>query len=269
MVRKTKNRYNELTGKEWLQYSFSLWHDIRKLNGEKALQHPAMFPIQLSSRIIDIYTKEDDVVLDPFMGMGSTLLSAYEKQRFGIGFELSKDFAAIARTRIKEMKTNISSSCRVDPKIHVTDSRNLLRHVDSVSIDLCVTSPPYWDVLNMKRSADKKEIVNYSDSNTDLGNINDYDSFLIALQGIFANVFKALKVKGHCVVVLMDIRKKDKFYPFHSDLARKMEEIGFTFEDIIIWDRQHEYNNMRPLGYPYVFRINKVHEYILIFRKRG
>ena len=121
----------------------------------------------------------------------------------------------------------------------------------------------------MKRSADNKEIINYSDSNVDLGNINDYELFLTELQGIFAKVFKALKVKGHCVVVLMDIRKKDKFYSLHSDLAMKMEEIGFTFEDIIIWDRQHEYNNMRPLGYPYVFRVNKVHEYILIFRKRG
>ena len=269
MVNKTSNRYNELTGKEWLQYSFSLWKDIRKLNGEKALKHPAMFPSQLSSRIIDIYTKKNDVVLDPFMGIGSTLLSAYEKQRSGIGFELSKEFADIARKRIKELTSTTPSSKRLVPKIHVTDSRNLLKHVDNESVDLCVTSPPYWDVLNMKRSADKKEITNYGNSNVDLGNINDYEAFLTELKCVFSEVYEALKAKGHCVVVLMDIRKKDKFYPFHSDLAKKMEEIGFVFEDIIIWDRQHEYNNMKPLGYPYVFRVNKVHEYILIFRKRG
>jgi hypothetical protein len=65
----------------------------------------------------------------------------------------------------------------------------------------------------------------------------------------------------------MDIRKKSKFYPFHMDIVKLMGDIGFNFEDTIIWDRQHEYNNMRPLGYPYVFRVNKVHEYILIFRK--
>ena len=203
------------------------------------------------------------------MGTGSTLLSAYQRKRFGIGFELSEHFASIARLRIKEMKKSIPSSGRVNPKIYVTDSRNLLKHIEPKSVDLCITSPPYWNILNMRRSADKKEIVNYSDSNADLGNINNYESFLRELQGVFAKVFKALKVAGHCVVVLMDIRKKDKFYPFHSDLARKMEEIGFTHEDIIIWDRQHEYSNMRPLGYPYVFRVNKVHEYILIFRKRS
>ena len=65
----------------------------------------------------------------------------------------------------------------------------------------------------------------------------------------------------------MDIRKKNIFYPLHSDIAMEMQKIGFIYDDIIIWDRQHEYNNMRPLGYPYKFRINKVHEYILIFIK--
>jgi len=65
----------------------------------------------------------------------------------------------------------------------------------------------------------------------------------------------------------MDIRKKNRFYPYHADFAQRMEEIGFVFDDLIIWDRRHEYNNLRPLGYPSVFRINKVHEFILIFQK--
>ena len=66
----------------------------------------------------------------------------------------------------------------------------------------------------------------------------------------------------------MDIRKKSQFYPLHSDLAYKLREVGFLFDDLIIWDRQSDYNNMRPLGYPYRFRINKVHEYILIMYKK-
>jgi DNA modification methylase len=66
----------------------------------------------------------------------------------------------------------------------------------------------------------------------------------------------------------MDLRKGSVFYPFHWDLTKKMQDIGFTLNDIIIWDRQKEYNNMRPLGYPYSFIVNKVHEYVLIFKKR-
>ncbi len=164
MVEKTSNRYSELSGKEWLQYSFSIWRDINKNNSERILKHPAMFPAQLASRIIDIYTKKNDAVLDPFAGTGSTLLSAYEKQRAGIGFELSKAFADIACERIEKMKSEISHSERRMPKIYTADARHLLKHIDSESIDLCVTSPPYWDILNMRRSADRKEIVNYGDS---------------------------------------------------------------------------------------------------------
>ena len=65
----------------------------------------------------------------------------------------------------------------------------------------------------------------------------------------------------------MDLRKKDKFFPFHFDTIQFMTDIGFTLDDIINWDRRQEYNNLRPLGYPYVFRINKIHEFILIFKK--
>lgn len=65
----------------------------------------------------------------------------------------------------------------------------------------------------------------------------------------------------------MDLRKKDRFYPFHADLSARLVETGFILDDTIIWDRGHEYNNLRPLGYPSVFRVNKVHEFILIFRR--
>lgn len=265
MVEKSASRYNELTGKEWLQYSFSIWRDIRKQNEEKQLKHPAMFPLQLSDRVIDIFTKKKDVVLDPFMGTGSTIVAAYQKQRLGIGFELSKEYVAITNKRLKELKKNDGM---VAPHIFNKDSRLLLEDIGKGSVSLCMTSPPYWDILNMRRTADGKKTVNYGGDKTDLGNIADYNSFLNELKTIFSGVFQCLKANGHCVVVLMDLRKKDQFYSFHSDFADRMKEIGFSFEDIVIWDRQHEYNNMKPLGYPYVFRVNKVHEYILVFKKR-
>ena len=67
----------------------------------------------------------------------------------------------------------------------------------------------------------------------------------------------------------MDIRKQEKFYPYHADLTARLcrDDVGFLLDDIVIWDRRQEYNNLRPLGYPTTFRINKVHEYILIFQK--
>ena len=88
------------------------------------------------------------------------------------------------------------------------------------------------------------------------------------LKAIFEKVYIALKPGKRCVVIVMDIRQGSKFIPFHIDICRMMKDIGFVLEDIIIWNRGKEYNNLRPLGYPYVFIVNKVHEYILIFKKQ-
>lgn len=265
-------RLNELTGKEWLQNSFSIWRDIKKTTEEKNLKHPALFPTQLTERIIRIFTKSDMTVLDPFLGTGSTVISAARAGRKGIGFELSEEFYNIAVNRLNEQQLSLFDEETeverfIEPTIYNQDCRTIKDVVEPGSVDLCVTSPPYWDILNMKRTSDKKEIINYSNSETDLGNIADYHQFLDELMVIFKQVYDAIKPGGYCVVVVMDIRKKSIFYPFHSDLATKMQEMGFKYDDIVIWDRQHEYNNMKPLGYPYKYRINKVHEYVLIFSK--
>ncbi|TET07221.1 MAG: site-specific DNA-methyltransferase [Candidatus Atribacteria bacterium] len=260
-------RINKLNGKEWLKHSFSIWKDIQKNKEEWALKHPAMFPIMLAERLINIFTNsEKQVVLDPFMGSGSTLIAAQNKGLKGVGFEINKEYISMAKNRLDNIYRTIFTG-KSNYEIINNSAIDLDKHLSANSIDLTITSPPYWDVLNRKRSADRKSIRSYSNSNVDFGNINNYDKFLSALQDVFKKVYIITKLKRYCIVILMDIRKKSNFYPFHSDLAKKMNEINFTLKDIIIWDRQKEYNNMRPLGYPYSFVVNKVHEYILIFQK--
>jgi DNA modification methylase len=261
-------KINKLNGKEWLQYSFSIWKDIQKNKEEWALKHPAMFPIMLVERIIDILTNsKNQVILDPFMGSGSTLIAAQNKGLKGIGFEINKEYVAMAKNRLENVyRTMFNKDTKY--KIINDSAENIDKYLSPNSVDLTVTSPPYWDILNRKRSADRKAIRNYSNSKIDLGNIDDYNRFLSSLQNIFKKVYLVTKPKRYCIVIVMDIRKNSTFYPFHSDLAKKMDEINFSLQDIIIWDRQKEYNNLRPLGYPYSFVVNKVHEYILIFKKK-
>jgi len=255
----------QLDGKTWLQYSISIWSDIRKSNEEIALKHPALFPVMLAKRLISIYSYKNDKILDPFSGVGSTLVAAQSLQRYSYGIELSEEYVKKykKRTAIKEIFTSLKH----EPVIIQDDANNLLKYIKEKSIKLTITSPPYWDILNQKRTADYKRIRKYSDNKLDLGNIESYEEFIKALKNIFAKVYKVTKKNGFCCIILMDLRKRDKFYPFHVDTIKFMTEIGFTLDDIIIWDRRQEYNNLRPLGYPYVFRINKVHEYILIFKK--
>jgi len=261
-----RRRANALDGKAWTRYSISVWSDIKKTAEENALKHPAMFPITLAQRVIQCFMSPDDqVVLDPFLGVGSTVLAAEIEDKTGIGIELSSEFAAVARRRLHDQPSLFREEVRA--KIIEDDARNLLQHVGKSSVDLIVTSPPYWDILTRKRTADYKAVRNYGDAEQDLGKIATYADFLDALSAIFANCLQALKPGKYATVVVMDIRKKDRFYPFHADLAQALEKVGFLFDDMIIWDRRHEYNLMRPLGYPSVFRINKAHEYVLIFKK--
>jgi DNA modification methylase len=259
---------NELDGDTWLKYSISVWDDVSKTQKEAKLNHPALFPVELPRRLIRMFlTKDKKMVLDPFMGVGSTLLAAKELGKQGIGFEISKEYAEIAKNRLELLSADTFTSENVPYKIYVEDARNIDKYLQKESIDLCITSPPYWDILCEKRTADKKSIKNYHQKDGNLGEIHDYNMFLKELQGIFKKVFDVLKKGAYCIVVVMDIRKKNKFYPFHMDVIKFMQEIGFILDDIIIWDRKKEYNNLRPLGYPSIFRINKIHEYILIFIK--
>ncbi|WP_427340514.1 DNA methyltransferase [Caloranaerobacter sp. DY30410] len=255
----------DLDGKTWMKYSISIWSDIKKSLYERTLKHPAMFPIELASRLIQIFSSEGDLILDPFAGSGSTLIAAKRLKRYSIGIELSKDFVELYYSR--EDRNQLTDDISFEPTMYNDNALNLRKIIEDESVQLTVTSPPYWNILNRKRTADYKETVNYSDEQEDLGNIESYDEFIQRLKNIFQQVFLVTKKGGFCCINLMDIRKKDKLYTFHIDAISFMKDIGFELDDIIIWDRRHEYNNFRPLGYPYVFRINRAHEYILIFKK--
>ena len=268
--RRMSKRANDLDGATWTRNSISVWSNIKKTKEEVELKHPALFPIELISRLIQCFTTyEEKVVFDPFAGVGSSLLAAQVLGKIGIGIELSKKFADIAGERpvTRELILNGADPNIGQRIIHNDDSRNLLKYVEPESVDFVVTSPPYWDILTQRRTADYKEIRNYGDEAGDLGRISDYRKFLDSLKEIFTLVYRTLKEGKYCCVIVMDLRKKDQFFPFHADVAAFMQDIGFKWDDLIIWDRRHEYNNMRPLGSPSRFRINKAHEFILIFQK--
>jgi len=264
--KKTMNKTNNLNGKEWLQNSFSIWRDLGKTDEEKRLNHPAIFTIRLISKLIDTYCKPNGgIVLDCFAGSGTTLIAGLKKGKEVMGFDLSTTYKnQFIKRAVNSYNINPYG---LEEKYIIADSRVLSKQIQENSVDLCITSPPYWDILNRQRTADYKQNINYSSKTEDLGNIGDYNNFILALKEVFIEVYKVMKSKGYFIVNVMDLRKKDKFFPLHIDTARVAQEAGFSFEDIIIWDRQPEYNNMRPLGYPFKFIVNKVHEYLLIFRK--
>jgi len=271
---RSRKRANDLDGKEWQRNSISIWSDIEKTPEERGLHHPAMFPSMLVERLANCFTRCDErVVLDPFMGSGSTLVACARMGKFGIGFEVYPKYVDLARRRLQHGGFFASAAQQDSPleddayRIYDADARRITEFLEPNSVDLCVTSPPYWDILSQQRTADGKATRDYGAAPEDISRISDYWGFVDALCNVFRGVLTVLKPGKYCVVNVMDIRKKDVFYPFHADLARHMERIGFVYDDMIIWDRRREYNNMRPLGYPSVFRVNRAHEFLLIFLK--
>ncbi len=225
----------------------------------------------LVRRLIQSFTTQNEkVILDPFMGAGSTLVAAHSLGRKGIGIEIYPEFINLAKSRLNQYGLELSGSRPPDPEIYEGDARDLTKYVKE-TVDLCITSPPYWDILEQKRTADYKETRRYGENEKDLGRFRDYEQFLVELDKVWAGVYTVLKSGGYFLVVVMDLRKKDRFFPYHIDLTHHIAKTGsppFFLDDIIIWNRQAEYNNLRSLGYPYKFRVNKVHEFILIFQKR-
>jgi DNA modification methylase len=215
--------------------------------------------------LIEIYTKKGDTVLDPFMGSGSAIVAARDLERKGMGLDINPDFVETAKKRLAQQK--IIKLEVEEPYVQCADAANLLEFVEPNSVDLVITSPPYWIIHTRKRTADYKEPRPYSFLERDLGNILDYAEFMRELKAIFEKVHTVLKPGKRCIVIVMDIRQGSQFIPFHMDVSHMMEKIGYVLEDIMIWNREREYSNLRPLGYPYVFIVNKIHEYILIFRK--
>jgi len=226
-----------------------------------------MFPLMLAGRLLDIYThSKDQVVFDPFLGSGTTIIAARQRGMQSVGFEQNPAYVRLAIERIEQIYYDIT----VDMPPYTIHNESSMKIVDKMapdSVDITVTSPPYWDVLNQKRSQDGKEIRNYGNSEDDLGAIDSYRCFIDALKLIFSRVEYATKPGGYVIVIVMDLRKGGVFYPFHIDVQLLMKSLGFSLNDIFIWNRKKEYNSLGPLGYPSKFIVNKIHEYILVFQK--
>ncbi len=261
------NQLNDLTGKEWVKFSCSwfIFNALKEdLQAEKALDsttehHPATFSPTMIAEFIRFFTKKGDKVLDPFCGIGSTLEACKRTERVGYGIELNPKYYQLCLKRAPEFSPNIFNH-------DVQDILNL----GLPQIDFCIASPPYWNILNrstkdFKKTRQKKELdINYSVSQQDLGNIEDYDLFLEKLTQIYFNIYQLLKDDAYIVVIVKNIKKSGKMYPLAWDLAKSLTT-KYVLKDEKIWIQDKI--GLAPYGYPYSWASNILHHYCLILRK--
>lgn len=268
-----RNALNELTSTQWLPETVSVW--VQKglgANHEEARierQHPAPFSFTDVARIVRFFTKRGDVVLDPFVGVGSTLKACALENRNGMGFELNPRYATLAEERLRSEVNDLFAGA-TQQIVRVGDARDLIVDVPDSSVDLVVTSPPYWNILHKedhKANQERKEHdldTRYSDDARDLGNIHDYNQFLEELASILGSCGRVLKPKKYMAVVVSDFRDKSKFVMFHADLPRALEKYGLELRGLTVLYQRHK--RVFPYGYPYAYVPNIHHQYIVILQ---
>ena len=268
-----KNKLNALTAKEWIQETVSVWRQ-RGLGANHPdtkfeRLHPAPFSFTDVSRLVRFFSKPGQLVLDPFLGSGSTLKAAALEGRNGIGIELSEKYADIARERLA-LEVGVEGN-ETTQQIIQADAREALGQIERDSIDLVITSPPYWNILHKKDHKAKQERISkgldtrYSeDDQRDLGNLDNYEFFLAELTSIFDEVSKVLKQGGYAAIVVSDFRDGPRLRMFHADLANHMEAKGWMLKGVTILHQAHK--RIFPYGYPASYVPNIHHQYILILQ---
>lgn len=262
-----RNKINDLTGKDWTKFTCSwfifnaLQSDLREecavTNDTQA--HPATYSPTMVSEFIKFFTKEGDTVLDPFSGIGSTLVACKRTGRIGYGIELNPKYFEIIGKRVPEFEGNIFNA----------DCRNL-DQLNLPTINYSISSPPYWDVLNRSTDGFKKEReergldVSYSEEDNDLGNIDDYEAFLQEACSVYLKMYDILADGAYITIIVKNVKKGGRMYPLAWDMARILGQ-KYVLKDEKIWIQDKI--GLSPYGYPNSWASNILHHYCLILRK--
>ncbi|MCH9662266.1 MAG: DNA adenine methylase [Gammaproteobacteria bacterium] len=268
----SKNNLNDHSGAEWLYFLNSVEVTNYSTRGKEGYahhlrkKHPSPKPPQLMKKFVEFFTKENQIVFDPFMGAGSTLLACSLANRKGIGIDLSKSYVYLYKKVSKELNLKVQ-------KTIVGNSLDLKKLIpQNIKFDFILTDPPYGEMLSNKRTGQKKkqsgvaEATPFTESDLDLGNMSRIE-FLNSLQKTLAESCEFLKEKGYLAVFVKDMQPKNKEHNMlHCLITNKLLEIAnLSFRGLKIWYDTTQ--KLYPFGYPHAFVANQFHQYILIFRK--
>ena len=265
------NHLNCLSAKEWLKNQLGVWrfnYEGRDVRDKKV--HPAAFPISLAARVIGLFTHEGELVLDPFVGSGTTLVAARDTNRNAVGFDLHQKYVDVSEGRL--LQENLFTDTN-QLAVH-DDASNAAEYLEPGSVSLVLTSPPYANLLNRQRRnksrRDRKNdqlgvVEQYSQDPRDLGTM-PLESYSAAVRAIFARTRELLKPGAHCVVNVPDMWWEGQRITIHISVAEALREAGYELRNTIIWDRTNIVNRVGIFGWPSNYiTMGTTFEYLLDF----
>ncbi len=265
---------NCLSAKEWMLHQIAVWefyYTKRDIRNKKI--HPAVFPISLATRCIELFTHRGELVMDPFVGSGTTLVAASDLERNAVGFDLKHEYVELANSRVPTTPESGSRQVAI-----CDDSRNIPEYLREETVSLCLTSPPYASLLNRQRKnksirGDLRQdehymtVQQYSDDPRDLGTLG-IDEYSSAIREVYSRLLPLLRPRAHALVNVTDYWWKGKRVPAHVHVIDALEKAGFELRNTIIWDRRNLVNKAGIYGWPSNYiTLSTTFEYILDFWK--
>jgi len=265
-----RNRLNDLSPREWIKFQKSWFVHNPPSRRKDVLRHPAKFPETLAQEFIEFFTKRGQVVLDPMVGTGSTVVACLRSGRHGLGIELNPAYAEIARRVLAEEQQALGPAAEGLRAEVFTGDASRLSDYGLPTVDYILTSPPYWDMLRARgagtqrtRRASPALDVFYSDNPADLGNVADYGDFLERLVSVYDGLRPFLRPGAYLTIIVKNVKKGGRIYPLAWDLARRLSAI-YTLKDERIWCQDDV--RLAPFGMGNAWVSNTFHHYCLQFR---
>ncbi len=221
--------------------------------------HPARFIPQVPEKFIKLFSHEGETVLDPFCGSGTTNVVALRLNRSSIGIDVNERSVRMTYDRLIEAVQTLFGSEQPMTHHRVVHGSclDILPLIPDASVDLIVTSPPYFDV------------VDYGDDHPEQwGNIHDYREFLKRMEAAFAEMHRVLKPKGWMVVVTQDVFKSYAKCPLHADyIFICRDKLGFEVWSTQVYILNYSTGGRLVYGYPTSYYPKNDHEFIVVFQK--
>lgn len=275
------NNVNEINLNRWKEYdniiTDSLWLlPKRDSYGVHASWYWGNFIPQIPHQLMLRYTKSGELVVDPFVGSGTTLLECLRLKRNGIGVELNKEIAKKTKQILKKGEqyitqdelpdTNSAIDHTVQTIVEIGDSteldfKKLLRKHGFTSAQLLLLHPPYHD------------IIKFSEHPNDLSAQKGTEEFIAMFCKVVDNISPLLDKGRYMAIVIGDKYSNGEWIPLGFYVMNEVLKRSFTlksivvknFEDTLAKRNQKELWRYRALtGGFYIFK----HEYILLFQKK-
>ena len=272
-----RNQLNELTGQEWVYFTRSVLtttyasaygHQLRKAHG-------ANKPPELMKEFIEFFTRADEVVLDPFAGVGGTLIGASiaAAPRRAIGIEINPRWAETYREVIAASAGELTAQ-----PLLVGDCREVLRDRERFadeSVDYVLTDPPYNVHLPQtmsnapryrERHTNRRTDYNMrSEAAGDLANLGSYADYLSAMQEVLRLCYRVLRSGRYLTLIIRNAYQDGRYTFTHAEVAQRAEAAGFVTKGEHVWYQAG--TRLRPYGYPFSYVPNIAHQHIVTFRK--